>query len=531
MTRSYNLHRFGLDEFAVGHLINGTMPDDEDERWAIVEAPKIRIEQLLDQHLQAQAALRNCRRVGRPFLLFLRSFSTEYDSSRIGTNVTVAFSTASIDFQKWLKRSLGQALPTIRLHGGSDTMPGTPEDGALVLSTHSANWEAVAAELVQAAAAIVFLISDVSPGVSKELDLIRRFGQMNRCVVILADPRDTPGHHENLTSHLTTLIGAEDGPGLDLAQSRLSGFLSRPKDASGRPTTGLSRFLPSFVRRKGSSPGPELSALRSRLPDFPNTFVLKDSARGAGKYPKEAASVLRKLVQCEGSATPLEHSLAAPFSYVEPDFIDSDHYVATEKFIWHNIRVLRALVHVDYWDALDASGIAMEDFGVDLSDARRLAHKIHGLAIATGDFHAICESLSLIMRIHSLSGLRIVMLYVVLARAYAELASKVHPEGCPDTESRYGAQNCPLDRPATHDDACWIHNAATLFRERGHAKEANYFYQSAVICALGSSDVMESERRDLVVTITRNWVKFLDGVNEHGWANMNRALAARHGSA
>ena len=33
MTIHYNLYRFGVDEFAVGQLINGDVPTDDEERW------------------------------------------------------------------------------------------------------------------------------------------------------------------------------------------------------------------------------------------------------------------------------------------------------------------------------------------------------------------------------------------------------------------------------------------------------------------------------------------------------------------
>ena len=75
MTIHYNLYRFGQDQFAVGHLINGDLPDNDEERWAILDAPRYHIKKLLNEHLRAQAALRSCRETGKPFFLFLRSFS------------------------------------------------------------------------------------------------------------------------------------------------------------------------------------------------------------------------------------------------------------------------------------------------------------------------------------------------------------------------------------------------------------------------------------------------------------------------
>ena len=55
----YNLYRFGVDEVAVGKLINGDLPSDGEERWQILDAPRYHIQRLLDEHLRAQAALRD----------------------------------------------------------------------------------------------------------------------------------------------------------------------------------------------------------------------------------------------------------------------------------------------------------------------------------------------------------------------------------------------------------------------------------------------------------------------------------------
>ena len=47
----YNLYRFGVDEVAVGKLINGDLPSDGEERWQILDAPRYHI-QRLDSFLQ-----------------------------------------------------------------------------------------------------------------------------------------------------------------------------------------------------------------------------------------------------------------------------------------------------------------------------------------------------------------------------------------------------------------------------------------------------------------------------------------------
>jgi hypothetical protein len=38
----FKLNRFGPDENAVGRLINGGLPDDEEQRWQVIDAPRYR---------------------------------------------------------------------------------------------------------------------------------------------------------------------------------------------------------------------------------------------------------------------------------------------------------------------------------------------------------------------------------------------------------------------------------------------------------------------------------------------------------
>ena len=82
-------------------------------------------------------------------------------------------------FQQQLKLHLEvDKIPLVKLHGGSDGLFSDFGDDATVLSTYSHNWATVARELIQAASAIVFLVSDTTAGVVEEFSLIREPGQM-----------------------------------------------------------------------------------------------------------------------------------------------------------------------------------------------------------------------------------------------------------------------------------------------------------------------------------------------------------------
>jgi hypothetical protein len=75
----------------------------------MLDAPRYRIQALLDGHLRAQATLRECRDSGRPFALFLRSFATEHRTERIDTLFASHMSTDSVRFQRWLSGQLAPA--------------------------------------------------------------------------------------------------------------------------------------------------------------------------------------------------------------------------------------------------------------------------------------------------------------------------------------------------------------------------------------------------------------------------------------
>jgi hypothetical protein len=258
-----NLYRFGVEEFAVGHLINGDFPADDEERWRIVDAPRYHIERLLNEHLRAQEALRKCKDTGKPFVLFLRSFSSEQKSTRVEKEVFSNVSLHSSSFQDWIKLQLSDRdIPMVKLHGGSDGFYSQSSD-ADILSTHAYNWKLVAEELVNASSAIVFLVSHLTAGVVEELDLIRKFRKMDRCRVIWLDAGQTPN--------------PDSTDSLQIEKS---------------------------------------------LPDFPHVFKLISEDKMV--FPDELMPLLRLLLKDAKTTERIDHSLTAEFNYLEPDFTGSE---------------------------------------------------------------------------------------------------------------------------------------------------------------------------------------------------------------
>jgi tetratricopeptide (TPR) repeat protein len=468
VTINYNLYRFGYDEFAVGHLINGDFPDDDEERWRIVEAPGYHIQRLLDEHFRAQAALRKCRDSGKPFALFLRSFSFEYRGIREGMAVGGQVSLISLDFQQALEAHLEEAgVPIIKLHGGSDGFHSTLRGDVKILSTHADNWQTIAAKLVQGASIIVFLVSGMTPGVMQEFDLIRTLGQSSRCIVLLADPTEAP------------------------------------ERASG-----------------------DVESLRAQLADFSTVFELKSTPIGAKQsFPTELESILAALVRAGTTSAPLEQAINAQFTYLEPGFLASEDYVSTETYMWRALRLLRVMFDDTYWAALKAHDVPFRHF--TFPGPWKIAHQIYGLAIATADFRAIRESLRYLSLLYIWRGADFALLIDMLANQYQELTEQIFKSGPPDTESRFTSTRDPLTFPATTDTAIAMLRVAATAGGQQDAETANYLYQSALICALRSTDGEERERRWITANICADWAKLQAHSPLVEWAVANYLFALK----
>jgi hypothetical protein len=465
MTIQYYLHRFGADEDAVGRLINGDLPTDDEERWRMVDAPRYRIQKLFDEHLRAQAALLDCQGAGKPFVLFLRSFSSEYSGNRIDRVVATQFSMHSVNFQQWLKFHLAKdKIPIIKLQGGADSFLSDSGDEAKVLSTHSDNWKLVAAELVQASSSIVFLISHMTAGVVEEFDLIRKFDQMHRCLVVLLDPSHTPDRDSDDTE-----------------------------------------------------------SIRARLADFPNIFELNLDSGGGAEYPENLVPILTELLHGARTQVPLEQALNVEFSYLEPAFAASEDFARTETYIWQQLRLLRVMFEDTYWAALKSNGIAFQHF--TFSGAWKVAHQVYGLAIATADFRAIRETLTYLSLLYIFRGADFALLIQPLAAQYGLLATKILRDGELDTEALYASGPDPLKLPNKIGVAIKLFQHAEEAGRRQDSGAAVYLYQAAVIIALRARDIDDRERRWIVANMCRDWAKFQGESEQLEWAITNCTFA------
>jgi tetratricopeptide (TPR) repeat protein len=466
MTIHYNLHRFGQDQFAVGHLINGDLPTDDEKRWEILDAPRYHIKKLLDEHLRAQAALRSCRDTGQPFVLFLRSFSSEHSGTRTEGFVGSQFSLHSVEFQQRIKLRLeDDKIPLVKLHGGSDGFFSDFGEEAKVLSTHAQNWEMVARELIQAASAIVFLVSHTTAGVVEEFNLIRESNQLERCLVVLLQSSDTADH------------------------------------ASA-----------------------DIEGLRGGLADFPHVFELHQGMIVSPKSESESMdATLTKLLHDARTHAPLQQSLDVEFTYLEPGFTESQDFAETETFIWRQLRLLRVMFEDTYWAALKSHGIAFEHF--TFPAPWTVAHQVYGLAIATADFRAIRESLSILSLLYIFRGADFALVIRPLAAQYGELAAQIFRAGEPDTEARYASGPDPLELPSKIAVAIQLFRLADKAGRDQDPESAIYLYQAAVICALRATDCDDPERRWIVANMCQAWATFQGASVQVEWAVTNYRFA------
>lgn len=468
MAIHYDLYRFGPDEAAVGHLINGTLPDDDDERWQILDAPRYRIETLLADHVRAQDTLRRCRDERRPFVLFLRSFSAESRAFRPGAAFGNMMTAHSRQLQESLRFSLMQRqVPVVRLFGGSDALfGGTSIPGALdagVLSAHADNWLEVATELVSSASAIIFLVSHFSEGVALEIERIRGRNRQDSSLIVLIDPRKT------------------------------------------------------FTRDESQ----DIETLHREFHDFPNVFELEPSADSPRLSTTAAAfrTCLDRQLEHAGAPAGLHHSLEAEFSYLEPDYFASDDYADTERFLWSELRRLTAVFDDRYWSALKARDVSYRNLRFEHEWVP--AHRAYGLAIAVADFAAIRAALVPLELLYVVRGSLYAFNIRALRQQFADLAVRGMPSGVRDTESRYTDHGDPLKLPASQDAALRMFEHAEEAARNRNLDTANYLYQVAVNTALACEDRDEVESRWILSRMTHDWAKFQAGTNLVKWAEVN----------
>jgi hypothetical protein len=387
---------------------------------------------------------------------------------REGPSISSMITAESKTFQDWLAFCLMEhSVPIIKLFGGSDSLfsvpsfPGAPDTG--VLSAHADNWLEAILELVSAASAIVFLVSHLSNGVTLELEQIRSHDCQDRCLIVLMDPQKT------------------------------------------------------FTRDAGDN----IETLRRTFQDFPNVFEL--DPRLASPLPSATSgafrSCLEESLRHARAPSKLEKSINAEFSYLEPEYFVSADYADTERFLWKELRRLKAVFHNSYWAALKTRDISYRDLTFD--NDWLPAHRAYGLAIATADFAAIQAALFPLELLYTVRGSLFALNIRALRHQYRELADRCMPSGIRDTESQYTDHKDPLMPRASQGAALRLFEYAETAGQNENLDLANYLYQVAVNVALACDDRDETDNKWMLSRMTHDWARFQAGTNLAQWAVVN----------
>lgn len=171
-------------------------------------------EQLAKAHSSAVAILDRHFSQSAPFALLLRAFKQEAIAMTLpedGTELPYQLGICYPDYghlELRVRSAIGQEFALLSIaNPDATTVTDLPK-----LSVGSGLWEAIVTVLVQRAAMIVFLLEDLTPGVSTELERIVKLGRQDSTLIIAFESKST-----------TALIAR-------LKQAQVAGFGTAPAD-------------------------------------------------------------------------------------------------------------------------------------------------------------------------------------------------------------------------------------------------------------------------------------------------------------
>jgi len=289
--------RFILDEMVSGSFLGSSLSELDVlgmiRRRELLDSTEERLRRAFESHEAARRTILDCRDGGAPYVLFLRSFGSEYDTGvdLHGDTALILHTGVWIPMRKELEVSLlSIELPVLQLHGGADAElpPSAKGSGALVTADNL--WSEIARELIAGAAAVIFVISELSEGVIAELDFARGCGLSDRSVVFLLEAPNFP--------------------------------------------MGLGDWNRQGARKSGRTISTS-NEIRNLLSDFPNVSLVGADAEGTGTY---LTSILNKLTPAKAGSGPFEAALSAKFSVLDDGYFGSPDYIQVQDAIWWKIR-------------------------------------------------------------------------------------------------------------------------------------------------------------------------------------------------
>lgn len=287
---------------------------------------------------QARAIVREFIESGKPFVLFLRSFSQEsYDVIKPETPNDPQRRRFGIwqgvsDIEERLSRGFGQKVAVLAIANPYDLMMKDLQFPRLEL--FGGRWTEAVDGLVRAASFIVLNVETLAPGISIELHAIRRHGRQKATVIILVKERD------QTVRHLHEAMGAEF-PKHEWPNRNSARF-------AGLPRISLEDEIP-FHSLQSSPLFADLLAdydVQARTPADPN--VLRNRAFLANAWGVYLLSVDR----------------------VDEAVASSDHLNEAARVFWKALRL--------YVEARDTAGMAdtLINIGRSYLDARQYADAI-----------------------------------------------------------------------------------------------------------------------------------------------------------
>ena len=194
-----------------------------------------------ESHRRALGILQAYRRMGQPFILALHNFAVSVSGSTLRYRdlvITAPGEPEGSTFEELLAKALEQFAPVLRIADTTDVP--TWNEPCLYLTEK--NWYGTVSQLVPEAALIVTYATFLTPGVERELSLLRDLDKAKSTVVVVGQPSDY-----GLLKDVTVRFGTPDFEAISNKSPQLSGFprIVRQSDvkldrlSSSRPFAGL----------------------------------------------------------------------------------------------------------------------------------------------------------------------------------------------------------------------------------------------------------------------------------------------------
>ena len=175
----------------IARLIRADLPASHEERLQLFTTVLDKYHSVRGGHEAARRAAIESQQGGPGFVLFLRNFGIEQLADPVaGVERIHDFFTATL-VQGVRSEVQAAGLAVLSLRGGNDVLDELLGYGMPIFTGQLDNWRAIASELMDAAAAIVIVASELTPGLREEIELIRARAKTGCTIVFVCERRTT----------------------------------------------------------------------------------------------------------------------------------------------------------------------------------------------------------------------------------------------------------------------------------------------------------------------------------------------------